>query len=91
MLDINLRQKVGSEHSWATISNSASEATVVFGLNAPVGKYSLTFESIDLNSPLSPAYSVLKTDVVDVRVYASNNDAFAYGQLSEAGQTNTVI
>ena len=91
MLDINLRQKVGSEHSWATISNGASEATVVFGLNSPLGKYRFTFESIDLNSPLSPAYSVLKTDVVDVRVYASNNDAFAYGQLSEAGQTNTVI
>ena len=33
---------------------------------------------------------MLKTDVITVRVYASNNDALAYGQLSAAGQINYV-
>ena len=90
VLDINLREKVGSELSWVTIFNGATEATTVFGLNPPVGNHKLTLESIDLNSPLSPAYSVLKTDVIDICVYASNQQAFECGELSAASQTNQV-
>ena len=61
-----------SELSWATITNptGATEATVNFDLCPPVGSHQLTLESIDLNSPLSPAYSVLKTDVINLSVTA---------------------
>ena len=87
VLDINLRQKVGSELQWIQISNDAVAATLSFDLSPPLGKYQLILESIDLNSPLiSP--TVLKTNVITVNVYDTNQGAFEYGVLSEAGQTN---
>ena len=70
VLAIHLRQKVSTELSWVTITNTKAAAEVKFDRNAPVGNHKLTFESIDLNSPLMPTPTVLKTDVINVSVYA---------------------
>ena len=72
-----------------TISNTSTEANLK--ICSPVGSHLLTLESIDLNSPLS-APTVLKTDVINLSVTALtiNQEAFECGQLSAAGQTNSV-
>lgn len=71
-LSINLRQKVGTEVQGVIITNGAAEATLK--ICSPVGIYQLTMESIDVNSPLMPTPSVLKTDVIDVTVTAFTTD-----------------
>ena len=87
VLNINLRQKVGSGLPWVQISNDVVAATLSFDPSPPLGNYELILESIDLNSPLtSPA--VLKTNVITVNVYGTNEGAFKYGVLPKAGQTH---
>ena len=78
-LDINLRQKAGFEVPEVTITNGATGAKLK--ICSPVGNHQLTLESIDLNSPLSPAYSVLKTFVINLTVAAltTNQQAFDCG------------
>ena len=87
-LAINLRQKAGTELPWATITNGATTAGINFDLNPPLGNHQLIMESIDLNSPLMPAPAVLKQDVLDVCIYASNQQAIGCGLLPAAGQAN---
>ena len=69
-LDIHLRQKPGSELSWATITNGLTAAEVKFDLCSPLGDHKLIFESIDKNSPLMPTPTVLKTDEIILSVTA---------------------
>ena len=38
-LDINLRQKVGSDLPWVTITNGLTAAKIVFDLNPPLGDH----------------------------------------------------
>lgn len=87
MLAIKVRQKVGYELQWIQISNDAVAATLSFILSPPLGTYELILESTDLNSLLSPP-AVLKTTVITVNVYATNQGAFEYGALPKAGQTH---
>ena len=78
---------------WATITNGATEATTVFDLCPPAGNYQLTMESIDLNSPLMPTPSMLKTDVINLSVAAltTKMQAFNCGQqLPAVSQTNAI-
>ena len=82
-----MRQKVDSTLSWVTISNSASAAKLNFDVELPLGKHSVTLESIDLNSPLTNK-SVLRTDQIDLCVYETNQEAFDCGSLPASGQTH---
>ena len=85
-LDIEMRQKTGSEISWATVMSDPSGITTKFDLCPPVGNHKLIMESIDKNSPLLTP-SVLKTDVIDLYVAAAttNKKAFKCGQLPASG------
>ena len=75
VLDINLRQKAGSELPWVTIENDQNAATVRFEQCPPDGNYTLILESIDLNSPKQDLPVVLKTEVIDltVSIYVTND------------------
>jgi len=80
-----MRQKVDTTLSWLTVSNEASAAKLNFDVNLPLGKHSVTLETIDLNSPLTTK-SVLRTDQIDLCIYSTNQEAFACGSLTASGQ-----
>ena len=90
VLDINLRQKVGSELPWVTLNNGPTSATVSFDLNPTGCVQELILESYDQNSPLATP-AALKTDVIAVPFdFIANQHAFDCGQLSAAGQINKI-
>ena len=66
-LNINLRQKPGSEVSWAQIIQTSPTLVKIDTTGIKAGNYTLTLESFDLNGSV---YSTLRTDEIKIEVTA---------------------